>query len=198
MSLAFLDDNQTQSLVSNFYAQVYYGETEQIAEVIVDDKRLYFIGVTIALSSALLQGFLNVSVNFCQKVPSIVLLFWAGVGGLIVSLSAFTFDERARILGPRIYEIPYSDWVCFVFMAFSGMAAYLSLTKALQLVDPTVAAFMRSLEIVFAYIMQAAIMQSLPPMSSIMGASLVMFSVSAIALQKHFMAVIPERLKPIF
>jgi len=192
--------NQTfdNPILVQFYSEVYLGEDTQIFIVRDKNNSIYFIGVAIALSSALLQGFLNVSVNFCQKVPSLVLLFWAGIGGLVVSLLAFTFDERARILGPSIVDVPYTDWICFIFMAFSGMVAYFSLTKALQMIDPTIAAFMRSLEIIFAYIMQAAITQQMPPLYSILGASLVMFSVSAIALQKHFMAVIPDRLKVIF
>ncbi len=159
---------------------------------------MYYVGVAIALSSALFSGFLSISINFCHQVHSLVLLWWAGIGGMVISLIAFTFDDRARLLGPKVVDIPLEDWVAFAFIGLSGICAYFCLTKSLQMIDPTVVAFVRALEIIFAYMMQIAIMHQTPSTLSLVGASLVMLSVSAIALQNKFMAMVPEKLRPIF
>lgn len=159
---------------------------------------LYYIGVAIALSSAIADGFLNVAINLCQQVPPLVLLWWTGLGGIFVSLISFTFDEKARILSPDIVDISYQDWLAYILMALAGIGAYFCMTKSLQTIDPTVVAFVRALEIVFAYIIQIGIMQQMPALLSIVGASLVLLSVFAMAMHDKVVALMPRGIKFIF
>ena len=82
------DSKLNKSLVTAFFAQVYRPDYY--------DQEMYYIGAAIAGSSAIISGLLNIAVNYCREVNSLVLLFWSGVGGLLVSLIALTFDENAR------------------------------------------------------------------------------------------------------
>ena len=64
-----------------------------------------------------------------------------------------------------------------------GLLAYFCMTKSLQLIDPTVVSFIRSLEIIFAYVVQVLIMHQIPNYLAGFGAILVLISVGSIALQ---------------
>ena len=183
-----IDPNNT--MVTTFYSGIYHEEKHD---------SLYFIGVIIALSSAMADGFLNVAINFCKEVNSLVLLWWAGIGGLLVSLISSTFDDQEGILHfSNIAEIGVEHWLAFVGMALVGIFSYFCMTKSLQMIDPTIVAFVRALEIVFAYIAQVAIMHQLPTSLAIIGGSCVLVSVLAMAVQDKVTALIPEKIRFLF
>ena len=70
--------------------------------------------------------------------------------------------------------------------------------KSLQIVDPTLVAFNRALEIIFGYAFQIIVMEQMPTLLSITGAGLVLFSVLAISLQDILIRYIPEKMKFLF
>lgn len=182
--------NNNRSMVTSFYSSLYHHDKHD---------SLYFIGVIIALSSAMADGFLNVAINFCKEVNSLVLLWWAGIGGLIVSFISSTFDDQESILHySDIVNIGVEHWLAFFGMACVGIFSYFCMTKSLQMIDPTIVAFVRALEIVFAYIAQIAIMHQLPDSYAIIGGSCVLVSVLAMAIQTKITALIPEKIRFLF
>ena len=160
--------------------------------------KLYYIGVIIALSAALAKGVLNICVNKCSKIKSTVLMWWTGFGGIFVSLIAFTFDKNARMLSTEIFEVSYTEWLLLFGLAISGLIGYFCMTKSLQMIDPTCVAFVRSLEIIFGYIVQITILGQIPSVLSLSGAILVFMAVAAYSLQYRIMAVIPNHFRVIF
>ena len=78
----------------------------------------YYLGAIIALSSAVFDGFVNITISYCQEVQSLVLLWWAGIGAIICSFIGFAFDPNARMLSYEITEIPYSHWIAYVGITF--------------------------------------------------------------------------------
>ena len=182
--------NNNRSTVTSFYSSLYHQDKHD---------SLYFIGVIIALSSAMADGFLNVAINFCKEVNSLVLLWWAGMGGLVVSFISSTFDDQESILHySDIVNIGVEHWLAFFGMACVGIFSYFCMTKSLQMIDPTIVAFVRALEIVFAYIAQIAIMHQLPDSYAIIGGSCVLVSVLAMAIQTKITALIPEKIRFLF
>ena len=123
---------------------------------------------------------------------------WAGIGGLIVSLTAFGVDDHARMLSPEIVNIPSTHWLAFVMMAFAGICAYFCMTKSLQLIDPTIVAFVRALEIPMAYTVQVLFMHQVASSASVIGGCLVTFSVIAMALQTQILKIVPDKIKFLF
>ena len=89
-------------------------------------------------------------------------------------------------------------WLAFGGMALVGIFSYFCMTKSLQMIDPTIVAFVRALEIVFAYIAQIAIMHQLPTSLAIIGGSCVLVSVLAMAVQDKVTALIPEKIRFLF
>ena len=146
----------------------------------------YYIGAILGISTAFVDGLVNISINFCTEINPLVLLWWSGIGGLFVSLMAFTFDTKARILTASISIISYGDWSAYFIMAIIGLLAYFCMTKSLQMIDPTVVSFIRSLEIVLAFLVQILIMNQIPNYLAVIGAVLVLVSVGSIAIQDFF------------
>ena len=83
-------------------------------------------------------------------------------------------------------------------MALAGILSYFCMTKSLQMIDPTIVAFVRALEIVFAYVAQIVIMHQLPNLLAIIGGSCVLISVLAMALQQKIVDFIPEKIRFMF
>ena len=102
------------------------------------------------------------------------------------------------MLSIQILEIPYTHWLAYVLMAMGGISAYFCMTKSLQMIDPTVVAFIRALEIVFAYLIQTLIVLKIPAVLSLIGASLVLGSVFAMALHDKIIQRIPPKIRFIF
>ena len=102
------------------------------------------------------------------------------------------------MLSPEIVNIPSTHWLAFVLMAFAGICAYFCMTRSLQMIDPTIVAFVRALEIPMAYFVQVAFMHQVPTQLSIVGGCLVMLSVLAMALQTKILTIVPDKIKFLF
>ena len=71
------------------------------------------------------------------------MLWWAGIGAILASLIGFTFDPNAKMLSYEISDIPYTHWLAYFGISIFGMLGYFCMTKALQMIDPTLVAFIR-------------------------------------------------------
>jgi drug/metabolite transporter (DMT)-like permease len=83
-------------------------------------------------------------------------------------------------------------------IALSGMLGFFFMTKSLQMIDPTVVAFIRALEIIFGYVFQVFVMQQIPTVLSLVGTGLVLISIIAISLQNILIVHIPENIRFLF
>ena len=182
-------------ICSSFNIFLCYQDYQKADE---DYNTYYYIGAGLAGSGALISGFLNLAINYCRQVNSVVLLLWSGLGGLLVSSLAFTFDSNARFFDARLTEVSTGQWTAYFCMAGAGILSYFSMTRALQLIDPTFVAFVRSLEIVLAYLVQAFFMADIPEPTSVLGSSLVILCVILIGFEAKLMSFVPEKIKYIF
>ena len=177
---------------------VLFNHVYQDRQTIDYHNPYYHIGAAIAMSSTVFSGFLFISINSCKDVESIVLLWWAGIGAIISSFIGFTFDPDAKMMNHHIYEIPPTHWMAYFGIALSGMLGFFFMTKSLQMIDPTVVAFIRALEIIFGYVFQVFVMQQIPTVLSLVGTGLVLISIIAISLQNILIVHIPENIRFLF
>ena len=82
--------------------------------------------------------------------------------------------------------------------SFQGTLGNFCMTKSLQLVDPTIVAFLRSIEIILGYIFQVTIMEQIPTVVCLTGACLTLISVLAMSLQDVLLPCIPEKIRFLF
>jgi len=146
------------------------------------DTDNYFLGAGLAIGAAVTGSLANILIAKCEVVTSSVLVFYSGMGGVIVALLCSIFDPNNKIVF-SISDISLDDWLILVALGASGMIGYFSMTRSLKLIPPTTVAVLRALEIVLAYIVQALVMGETPDLLSISGSSFVGVSVIAIALE---------------
>jgi len=146
----------------------------------------YYVGVLLAVSTAITGATANVIIAKCESVSSSVMVFFSGLGGMVLALLFSIFDEDNKIIF-SISSISLDQWLILAMLGAMGIVGYFSLTKSLQLIPPTTVAVLRAMEIILAYIAQAVVMGEVPDNLSITGSSMVMFSVVAFALEELIM-----------
>ena len=167
-----------------------------------DGKSLedYYFGVGLAISTAVAGSMANVAIAKCEKVSSKVMVFYNGLGGVLLALMCSYYDSENSIVF-SISSISLNSWLLLVLLGLSGIMGYFSMTRSLRLIPPTTVAVLRALEIILAYIAQvrnvtlsrvilnftlhqAVVMGEIPNIISISGSSMVMFSVIAFAMEE--------------
>jgi len=147
----------------------------------------YYIGVILALSTAIIGSTANVIIAKCDSVSSSVMVFYSGLGGVVLALACSFMDPSNRIVFD-ITSISYDEWLILFMLGCSGLIGYYSMTRSLQLIPPTTVAVLRALEIILAYIAQAVVMGEIPNTLAITGSTCVMFSVIAFALEETILS----------
>ena len=113
----------------------------------------YYFGVGLAISTAVAGSMANVAIAKCEKVSSKVMVFYNGLGGVILALMCSYYDSDNSIIF-SISSISLNTWLLLVLLGLSGIMGYFSMTRSLRLIPPTTVAVLRALEIILAYIAQ--------------------------------------------
>lgn len=143
----------------------------------------YYIGALLALGAALTGASANVIIAKCQEVSSSVMVFYSGLGGVVLAFVFGFLDPQDRILF-SISSVSTTEWLVLGMLGGMGILGYFCLTRSLQLIPPTTVAVLRAMEIILAYLAQALVMGEVPDLLAISGSSLVMLSVVAFALEE--------------
>merc|ERR1719283_234930 len=149
----------------------------------------YYIGAILALGTAIVGSTANVIIAKCERVSSSVMVFYSGLGGVILAFAFSIMDPANRIIF-NITAVPYDEWLILLMLGGSGLLGYYSMTRSLQLIPPTTVAVLRALEIILAYVAQAAVMGEIPNVLAITGSSIVMLCVIGFALEETFYSCI--------
>ena len=113
----------------------------------------YYFGVGLALSTAVAGSMANVAIAKCEKVSSKVMVFYNGIGGVILALICSYYDHENSIVF-SITTITLNTWLLLGLLGVSGILGYFSMTRSLRLIPPTTVAVLRALEIILAYFAQ--------------------------------------------
>ena len=113
----------------------------------------YYLGVLLALGTALTGSMANVSIAKCERVSSKVMVFYSGLGGVFIALICIMFDPESRTTF-IILLTEQTTWPLLLLLGLMGILGYFSLTRSLRLIPPTTVAVLRAMEIILAYIVQ--------------------------------------------
>ena len=80
-------------------------------------------------------------------------------------------------------------------MSISGLFAFTTLTKSLQLISPNLVASLRCLELVLAFSVQSLIDGEFPDFVSVTGGLLITFGVIILAFQEEFLHIIQRLIR---
>jgi len=142
----------------------------------------YLVGVGLATTSCVTGGLTNVLIAKAQRVHMTVLVFWVAVCGMAISILYSLLSPQARLLTPFILSISLTDWMVLISSALGGLAAFSLLTKALQMISPSLVASLRSLMLVLAFCVQTLLTGQLPNIWDWLGGGLVVGGVVLLAI----------------
>jgi len=147
------------------------------------DYPLYYLGLVLAMAGCVSGGAMNVLVARCRAVPSPVLVNVSAAAGLLLATLYCLLDPGSQLLGPRILTTTWAQWATFAGLSVSGLAAFTTLTKSLQLVSPNLVASLRCVELVAAFAVQSLLTSTAPSLVASTGAALIILGVLLLAFQ---------------
>ena len=131
-------------------------------------------------------------------MASPVLVNMSAVLGLVVSLAYCLGDSESLILSSRVTSMSWQQWTTFlgqlqsIFLfpmtvklspglSLSGLLAFTTAVKSLQLVSPNLVSSLRCVELVLAFGVQSLITMEAPSLLSCLGAGLINLGVIILA-----------------
>ena len=114
------------------------------------DGSYEFVGLMSAVAVPVLSALIVIITRQAKHVHYSVLVFWFGVGGLVVSIiGMFAIDKR-----PLFQNWDDRMWILSFMVALVGILGSILMTKAVCWVTPSKVMVVRSFEVVAAYILQ--------------------------------------------
>ena len=171
----------------------------------VEKDDLYYLGVFLAGTACLASGLMDVLVAKCEDVSASVLLLWTALSGLAISVIYCLSSPQSQILSGGLLQISWQDWALYLGevrgrscslilryflsegLALSGLLAFATLTKSLQLISPNLVASIRTLELVLAFLVQSLLTGLSPSLPSCLGGGAILSGVLLLASQQNIL-----------
>eukprot|EP00092_Neocalanus_flemingeri_P028118 GFUD01030538.1.p1 GENE.GFUD01030538.1~~GFUD01030538.1.p1 ORF type:complete len:411 (-),score=91.10 GFUD01030538.1:126-1358(-) len=111
------------------------------------------VGILFAVAVPTLSAWIVIITRQAKHVHYSVLVFWFGIGGLVVSLiGIFAIDTE-----PMFSDWDIREWILSFMVALVGILGSILMTKAVCWVTPSKVMVVRSFEVVAAYILQVTV-----------------------------------------
>merc|ERR1719422_1433522 len=130
---------------------------------------------------------MDVLIAKCGNVSTSVLVNWSAIAGFVMAVVYCQIQGSSYILSPRILSTTWTQWATYIGLSISGLFAFTTLTKSLQLISPNLVASLRCLELVLAFSVQSLIDGEFPDFVSVTGGLLITLGVITLAFQEKFL-----------
>ena len=156
----------------------------------IKTDKMFTIGVVLAVIACVSGGFMDVLIAKCVSVSVTVLVLWTAVFGFLIAVTYGLLHPGSDILSTNVVNIPAKDWAIFFGkkqfiiiiiiililtsgLSISGLLAFFTLTKSLQMISPNLVASLRTLELVLAFSVQSLITGVAPDTLSCVGGTFI-------------------------
>ena len=162
----------------------------------IQTDEMFTIGVVLAVIACVSGGFMDVLIAKCVSVSASVLVLWTAVLGFLIAVTYGLLNPSSYILSTNVVNIPARDWAIFFGnnqviidynyhllysylliltsgLSISGLLAFFTLTKSLQMISPNLVASLRTLELVLAFSVQSLITGVAPDTLSCVGGTFI-------------------------
>jgi drug/metabolite transporter (DMT)-like permease len=130
-----------------------------------------------------------IHIRQAKHVHYSVLVFWFGVGGLVVSIiGIFAIDTQ-----PMFQNWDMREWILSFMVALVGILGSILMTKAVCWVTPSKVMVVRSFEVVAAYILQVTVFDVPTHWSDLAGTMCVIAAVIGMGVEDCLMETINWR-----
>jgi len=141
------------------------------------------VGVFASLAVPTLSAWIVIITRQAKHVHYSVLVFWFGVGGLVVSLVGMFLRDSEHMI--QTWSI--KEWMLSFMVALVGILGSIAMTKAVCWVTPSKVMVVRSFEVVAAYILQVTVYDVPTHWSDLAGTMCVISAVIAMGLEDYLM-----------
>jgi len=149
-----------------------------------DDNGGYdIVGVLASLAVPTLSAWIVIITRQAKHVHYSVLVFWFGVGGLVVSIVGMFLRDSDHMV--QTWNI--KEWMLSFMVALLGILGSIAMTKAVCWVTPSKVMVVRSFEVVAAYILQVTVYDVPTHWSDLAGTMCVISAVIAMGLEDYLM-----------
>ncbi|XP_006820227.1 solute carrier family 35 member G1-like [Saccoglossus kowalevskii] len=139
------------------------------------------VGTCVALTAALLTSLLCVGIRKLEnRMHTLAVLFYISVSGIVITVTPLYFMDA--------FSLPASlnEWMYVGVVVICGMLGQVCMITSLQLEKAIYVAIIRTMDIVFAYILEYIWLGNQPEWTGIGGAVLVIISTMSIMGQKIY------------
>jgi len=148
------------------------------------------VGIVAGICVPLLSAWIVILTRQAKHIHYSVLVFWFGIGGLIVSICGNIY-----VADPKV---TFSNWSCnqWVLSSLIGMLGIMGsivMNKAVQWVTPSRVMVIRSFEVVAAYILQITVFDCPTHWTDLGGTLLVMTAVLGMGMEEKIMEALTFR-----
>ena len=173
-------------------------------ETVSHKSRYYYFGVLSALICTLCSGTIRVVMKILSQnksTSSIELpLLYGSSGCLIVALILPAFGGNQRILFPASQPGQYGTWQWFslIMIVLMGIANWFLRFEGIKLIGPVIFGFIRTTEIIVAYLIQTTFFNTVPHISSLIGSGCIVIACIATLLEDKFLQILHPKFRNVF
>jgi len=139
-----------------------------------------FTGIFAAICVPILSAWIVIITRQAKHVHYSVLVFWFGVGGLIVAIAGNLYVKHPK---ESFGDWSCEEWVLATFIGAVGIIGSIVMNKAVQWVTPSKVMVVRSFEVVAAYILQLTVFDCPPHWTDLIGTLMVITAVLGMGLE---------------
>ena len=164
----------------------------------------YYIGALAAFICMFSYAAFGIMVRYLQekiayKSPE-VFLFYHGAYCIIISIIMYAFEYNGLIWLPQQNLDQYDTlrWLFLFIFGVIGATQYYVRFKSRLLVGPVALGFLQASEIVVSYLIQVIIFNTIPDLSTVLGAMFIMTACTGILLEKKLSNWLPPKMQQLF
>ena len=124
-------------------------------------------------------------------------VFYAGLGGLVVSMVSTLFISYQRIISLEVMRRNLIIWLQMLCVSVTGVLGFLMLNQAVKLSNPLLVSFIRVTEIVISYAVQVFLFGQPAEVCGILGSVSSIIDVLLVSMEQHVRKIIPTNIKTI-
>ena len=155
--------------------------------------KYYFYGALAALAASIARGLVNVTTSYLfdstTTMSAKLIGLYQGFGGIFIAFLFLPFEFNEFI--NFNVNINLTELVGLHVISIFAIAATLMLNKSIQYLGPTLESFVRSADVIIAYLIQILFFHTVSQYLSFIGASCIIFAIMLIAVEDAIVNRLP-------
>ena len=173
-------------------------------EIVNVKPNTYFIGAIAALTAMTSNGIVRILLKYVvsnkSNIPSEMPILYHSCGCLVISIAVPVFGGDQRILFPSGEMEGYHlwSWISLFIVGFVCSVQAFIRVAAIKRAGPVVISFVRTPEIIIAYLIQVTFFKTPLSLSSIIGSGCIIIACIGVCSENTILGYLPRKHRNIF